>query len=183
VTTLSIRDPTVVVLIGPAGSGKSTLAARHFAPDEILSSDAFRAIVSGDEANQAASPVAFRILHRALDRRLEAGLTAVVDATNALPSYRRPIVVRARASGATPVAIVLDLDPAEVHARNAARRRVVDAAVVDRHLAAVRRTVDADRLGAEGFATVVVLRSPVEVDALEIERHPAPSPPRVRPTA
>jgi predicted kinase len=183
VTTLSIHDPTVVVLIGPAGSGKSTLAARHFAPDEILSSDAFRAIVSGDEADQAATQVAFRILHRALARRLAAGLTAVVDATNARPDHRRPIVMRARASGATPVAIVLDLDPAEVHARNSARTRVVDAAIVDRHLAAVRRTVDADGLGAEGFATVVVLRSPVEIDALEIWRQSALDPPRADPRA
>ena len=182
-TTLSIHDPTVVVLIGPAGSGKSTLAARHFAPDEILSSDAFRAIVSDDEANQAASPVAFRILHRELGRRLEAGLTAVVDATNARPDHRRPIIARARAVGAMTVAIVLDLDPAEVHARNATRTRVVDAAIVDRHLAAVRRTVDADRLGAEGFATVVVLRSPVEVDALEVQRQSAPDRLRARPTA
>jgi protein phosphatase len=181
-TTLEIHDPTVVVLIGPAGSGKSTLATQHFAPDEILSSDAFRALVSGDESNQAASPVAFRILHRTLARRLGAGLTSVVDATNIVPAHRRPTVGRARAAGAGIVAIVLDLDAAEVHARNAARTRVVDRAVVERHLEAVRQTVDGDRLRAEGFVTVVVLRSPADVDALVIERHPVPVPVRARPT-
>lgn len=173
-TTVRIHDPTVVVLIGPAGSGKSTLAGRHFEPAEILSSDAFRALVSGDEADQSASRTAFRILHRELDRRLTAGLTTVIDATNARPDHRRPIVARARAAGAGTVAIVLDLEPAEVHDRNASRARVVDRVVVDRHLAAVRETVDAGRLGLEGFTTVVVLRSTPEVDGLVIERDPVP---------
>jgi predicted kinase len=172
VTTVRIQDPTVVVLIGAAGSGKSTLAARHFEPSEVVSSDAFRALVSGDEADQAASPVAFRILHRELERRLAAGLTTVVDATNARPDHRRPILARARAAGAGTVAIVLDLDPAEVHVRNASRSRVVDRAVVDRHLAAVRETVDAGRLGLQGFTTVVVLRSTAMVDELVVDRHP-----------
>lgn len=170
-TTLEVADPAVVVLVGPAGAGKSTLAARHFAPDEILSSDALRAIVSGDETNQAASPVAFRILHRAIDSRLKAGRTVVVDATNARAEHRRPILLRARAHGVAALAVVLDLGAAEVHARNAARSRVVDAAVVDRHLADIRDTIDRHRLPTEGFAAVVVLRSPADIDAFAVERH------------
>jgi Fe-S oxidoreductase len=69
------------VLIGAAGAGKSTFAARHFAPDEVLSSDRFRRIVSGDEANQAATKAAFVVLHEALRRRLAKRRTAVVDDT------------------------------------------------------------------------------------------------------
>ena len=37
---IRLPDPSLVVLIGASGSGKSTFAARHFAPDEVLSSDA-----------------------------------------------------------------------------------------------------------------------------------------------
>ena len=54
-TPLSIPDPSLVVLIGAAGSGKSTFAARHFAPGEVLSSDAYRALIAGDPADQRAT--------------------------------------------------------------------------------------------------------------------------------
>jgi len=77
-----LPEPCLVVLVGAAGSGKSTLAARLFAADQILSSDAFRSIVSGHEADQTSARAGFAMLHRELDRRLAAGLTTVVDATN-----------------------------------------------------------------------------------------------------
>ena len=71
---IEVPEPCVVVLIGAAGSGKSTLAARSFAPGEILSSDAFRAMVSGSESDQRATRTAFSILHRQLAKRLGAHL-------------------------------------------------------------------------------------------------------------
>jgi len=49
---IELPEPCLVVLIGAAGSGKSTLAARLFAPDEVLSSDANRALLTGDAADQ-----------------------------------------------------------------------------------------------------------------------------------
>jgi protein phosphatase len=171
VTTLTIPDPSLVLMIGPAGSGKSTLAARLFAAEEILSSDALRRVVSGDEADQRASAVAFRILHRTLERRLAAGQLTVVDATNTKSEHRRPLVARARAAGVPVVAIVLDLPAGVVHARNAGRAgRVVDRAIVDRHLDAIRRMLDTGRLAAEGILRGVILRTEADVAALRVVR-------------
>jgi predicted kinase len=167
---LIVPDPSLVLLVGAAGSGKSTLAARLFEPEEIVSSDALRAVVAGDEADQRASAVAFRILHRTLDRRLAAGLLTVVDATNALAAHRWPITRRAAAAGFPMVAIVFDLPPDVVHAQNAGRIRVVDPHVIDRHLVAVRETVDRGRLELEGYEPVVVLRSRDEAAGLSIIR-------------
>lgn len=170
---ISIPEPSLVVLIGAAGAGKSTLAARLFPPDSILSSDAFRAAISGDEADQRATRSAFAILHRQLDRRLADRRTTVVDATSVTPFARRGLVRRAAAHGVPTVAIVLDLDPSIVLARNAARAgRVVPEFAVRRQLADVARSLQPGVLDAEGFAAVQLVRSPAELDALELERRP-----------
>ena len=174
-STLVLPDPSLVVLLGAAGSGKSTLAARLFPPDEILSSDALRAAVSGNEADQTASPVAFRILHTTLARRMGQGEMTVVDATNTKSEHRRPLLDRARAAGVPVVALVLDVPRAVIHAQNAARTaRVVDPAVVDRHMAAIRRSIEVGRLVTEGFDHVVLLRSQTDVANLGLERRGAP---------
>jgi predicted kinase len=169
-STLFIPDPSLVLLIGAAGSGKSTLAARLFASDEIVSSDALRAAVSGDEDDQTVSGVAFRILHRTVDRRLAAGRLTVVDATNLAAAGRRQLIHRARGLGYPAAAIVLDLDADTVRAQNAARKRIVDPDVVDRHLAATRMTVDGGLLAIEGFDPVVVLRTTIEAAGLIVAR-------------
>ena len=84
-----------------------------------------------------------------------------------------PLLARARQAGVPAIAIVLDLPADVVRAQNAGRARVVDADVIDRHLAWLRRTVDDGQLPAEGFATVIVLRTPEDVAELRIVRVPS----------
>jgi protein phosphatase len=175
VIELVVPDPSLVLLIAPAGAGKTTFAARHFEAAEILSSDAFRARVSGDEADQRATGAAFGQLHGALQRRLSRGRLTVVDATNVERSARRALVAQAEREGLPAIAIVLDLPAATVLARNAGRSsRVVDDRVVRRHLARLRQSLDgpAGPLAGEGFRQVAVLRDPLEVEAVRIVRRP-----------
>jgi predicted kinase len=173
VTTILVPDPSLVLLVGAAGAGKTTFAARHFAPDEVLSSDAYRALVSGDEANQKVSRVAFSILHRDLERRLRAGLLTVVDATNVEPRKRRELIRRAAAAGMPVVALVLDLEPAIVLARNGARSRQVDEEVIRWQLERVRTTAGEGVLAGEGCTTVWIGRTPEAIDGVLIQRVPA----------
>jgi protein phosphatase len=173
---LRLPEPCLVVLVGAAGAGKSTLAARLFPGEAILSSDAFRKLVSGDEADQRATRTAFAILHRELDRRLARGRTIVVDATSVTPHARRSLLRRAAAHGVPAVALVLDLAPELVLARNATRTgRVVPELAVRRQLAELHAGTRAGALEAEGFAAVHVVRTAADFDALSIEAPILPS--------
>jgi len=167
--TLRLPEPCLIVLVGAAGSGKSTLAARLFPPDSIFSSDANRALVAGDPTDQGATRTAFSILHRQVERRLAAGRSCVVDATNVEVHARRALTRRAASHGILAVAIVLDLPPRLVLARNAAREgRIVPEAVVRRQLESLARSRRAG-LEADGFAAIHVVRSAAQLDALIVE--------------
>src|SRR5918993_706697 len=172
VDAIELPDPSLVVLIGAAGAGKSSFASRHFAPDAILSSDRFRALVAGDEADQRATRAAFGRLHREVARRLAAGQVTVVDATSVERASRRALLALAAAAGVPATAVILDLPAATVLARNSARPRVVDENVVRHHLARVRAILagPVPPILLEGFAQVVVLHDPGEVDRVTIRR-------------
>ena len=166
---LELPEPSLVVLVGAAGSGKSTLAARLLPSNAVLSSDAYRALISGDETNQGITRAAFAVLHRDLARRMAAGRTAAVDATNVTAFARRALVRRAAAAGVPAIAIVLALPPMLVLARNATRPgRIVPEAAVRRQLDDLDRSLRRG-LDDEGFAEVHVLRSLDELDAVEID--------------
>jgi protein phosphatase len=178
---IEVPVPGLVVLIGAAGAGKTTFAARWFEAAEIVSSDALRAAVSGDPADQRATRPAFAILHREVGRRLAAGRLVVVDATNVEPGARAAIRRIAAAARVPSLAIALVPPASVVHARNAGRAgRVVPADVVDRHLARVSDlgsdpVAIVERLRAEGFDAVRVLDSIEEIDAIAVVRRARPT--------
>ena len=170
---IRLPDPSLVVLIGAAGSGKSTFAARHFAPDEVLSSDAFRGYIAGDPTDQRATRAAFSALHAALELRLRRGRLSVVDATSVKPAARSALLRLALAAHVPAVAIVLDLPSEVVLERNAGRTtgRVPDEPV-ERQLLDLRRSIDSGLLAAEAWREVVRFTSAPEVEATRIVRRP-----------
>jgi predicted kinase len=153
----------LVVLIGPSGSGKSTWAARHFRAHQVLSSDAFRALVAGDSADQSASRDAFRILHAVAEARTRRGLLTVVDATNLTVSARRALLRLAQRWNRPARAIVFAVPLERCLAQNARRaERRVPEEVIRRH---VRQMAEVpSKLAGEGFVDIHVLRAPGRVD-------------------
>ena len=163
----------MVALVGPSGSGKSTFARRAFAPHEILSSDALRELVSGDEADQSATDDAFRVLHTILDMRMRRGLLTVVDATNVEHWARRLLTDIARRYRRPVAAIVFDV-PVEValehNARRTDKRRPPSA--IRRQHRWMRESLPA--LIGEGFSPIHFITSRDELDAATIERGMTP---------
>lgn len=166
-----LPDPSLVVLIGTSGSGKSTFARRFFRPTEILSSDAYRGVVSDDETDQSATDDAFDVLHYVARKRLGAGRLTVVDATNVQVRARRPLVAIARRHHVEPVAIVLDVPVATCRDRNRARPdRQFGPEVLARQRREFERSIQ--ELGSEGFAHTWVLAIE-DIEAVEVHRWPS----------
>ena len=168
---ITFPELSLVVLIGASGSGKSTFARQHFLPTEIISSDYCRGLVSDDENNQAATADAFEVLHLIAAKRLAAGKLTVIDATNVQPESRKSLVELARKYHCFLVAIVLDLPEKLCGDRNQQRaNRNFGNHVIRRHVQNLKRSLKS--LDREGFRYVYILRSPEEIDAVEVERQP-----------
>jgi protein phosphatase len=168
---IELPSAALVVLVGPAGSGKSTFAARHFRPDEIVSSDAIRERLTGDAADQTRNKAVFRILDAEVAALLRANGRAVVDATSAERHARRSLVRLADTAHLPAIAIVLALPLAVVLARNARRPgRPVPDDVVRRQWHALERSLRDDALDAEGFAAVHLIGDTATLDRVVVRR-------------
>jgi polynucleotide kinase-phosphatase len=166
-TTVDIPELALVVLVGISGSGKSTFARRHFAPTQVLSSDAFRAMVADDENDQSATADAFELLHQVAAKRLRAGRLTIVDATNVQQFARAALVKIARDHDVLPVAIVFDVPEPVCWQRTQARPdRTFGRQVLRRQHHDLRRSLG--QLAKEGFRRVHVLRGADEVAAAEV---------------
>jgi predicted kinase len=142
----------IYVLVGLPGSGKTTWLARLGKPS--LSSDAIRALITGDEANQEHNRLVFSLLRSLVRARLAAGCNETWIDTTALTRRERRSWVRLAQMRGCPVEAVYFDTPIEVcMARNAARERVVPAAAMQR----MARRLTPPTLD-EGFQRIVVIR-------------------------
>src|SRR5262245_49020831 len=127
--TVRLPDPCLVVLVGVSGSGKSAWAARHFDPNQVVGSDAIRAMVGAHERDQRASKDAFAVLDQIVGARLRRGLTTVLDTTGLEPARRASWVALARQHGRPVHAVVLEVPERTARSRNRSREHPVPSKV------------------------------------------------------
>ena len=141
-----------MVLVGVSGSGKSTWAARHFAANQIVSSDALRATVGLHGRDQRASKDAFAVLDQIVDVRLRRGLTTVVDSTGLERERRAAWLAMARRRDRPAHLVVLDVPEREARSRNKGRGDPVPSKIVTAQLRSLAAASEA--LAAEGYDAV-----------------------------
>ncbi|HEV2239211.1 MAG TPA: AAA family ATPase [Ktedonobacterales bacterium] len=163
---IQVPVDALVVLIGSAGTGKSTWAARHFEPTQIVSSDACRAAVADDPADQGASHDAFRLFNQIVHDRLKRGLLTVADSTALAAGARRDLLNHAADFGRPAVAVLFDLPLELASAWNGQRERQVPLAALLTHNKLMRQsTVD---IPGEGFSAIYVLRTAEDLEAASV---------------
>jgi F420-dependent oxidoreductase-like protein len=146
---LKLPAPSLIVLVGPSGSGKSTWAREHFANNEIVSSDALRAVVGAGEDDQSASPAAFEVLERIVDERLRRRLTTVIDTLGLNDEARARWIQKARDAGVPVHAVAFETPAATCEERNRSRQRPIPVTVLRRQLATFEHSKQ--RLERDGF--------------------------------
>jgi protein phosphatase len=165
-TILRISPSALVVLIGPTASGKSSFAAKHFKATQIISSDTCRALIADDEADQEASRDAFRLFHRIISERLKRGLLTVADSTALTLHARSELLRLAMLYNRPTFAIVFSVQPEIQRQWNQQRHRHVPAHVLTEHRQMIQQTIHV--ICNEGFNQLTILRSPQEIDRVQI---------------
>ncbi|MFF6794290.1 AAA family ATPase [Streptomyces filamentosus] len=150
----ALPDPALIVLIGAAGSGKSTLASTWPAT-QVLELDHFRAMVSDEPGDQAATADAVAALRTVLEARLARKRTTILDGTHVERAVRAGLVQAARRHGVPAVAVLMSTPVSLCVIRQTARTpdRAVPADTVRAQYTAA--TTAYPGLRAEGFQHVV----------------------------
>lgn len=138
---MKLKKRTLILLSGPIGCGKSTFAKQMFG-NHIVSSDDFRALISGDAGNQDVSRSAFELLNLTVDIKMRHDFPVIVDNLNHRPQSRKDMYHLADKYGYNKVVIVFDhVDLATCQKQNASRERVVPRDIVEKQYNAFRENL------------------------------------------
>jgi predicted kinase len=148
----------LVAFIAVPGAGKSTitqLLAEQLPNALVICADAIRGEL-GDEADQSHTPKAFKIAFERLGPALDAGQTAIWDATNTQVWARRKLVDAARRPGLETLAVHLRVPLTVALRRNEHRSRQVRPGAIE-HMHQDLAGLATDQLRQEGFTWALEL--------------------------
>lgn len=127
----------LIVPIAMSGSGKSTLAERwiesgRMERSAIIQPDGIRLQMTGDESDQSANDVVFRVAHMIARERLSRDLTVFFDATNLTAKAREDLIATAQRTNASIVWVTFTVSWGTAVWRNSHRDRQVPIEILQR---------------------------------------------------
>lgn len=128
-----MNRPKLILLCGLPGSGKTTYALQHYSDCIILSSDAIRKELYGDENIQGSPSEVFSIMQKRAIEALNNGKHVIYDATN-MTRRDRAGIINACPKFAYIECHIIWAPIGTCIARDAARGRTVGKAVIDKML-------------------------------------------------
>jgi predicted kinase len=147
--TLILPHRTLLVLCGPAGSGKSTFAqrlvAKHrhkgFQTTMIVSSDACRALICDDEANQQVNRDTFDLFYYIIGKRMYQDRFTIADSTALLPDARHRLLDLAQRHHYSKYLLILNVSFETCMLRDQQRKRKVGEEVITYHSGLLKQTL------------------------------------------
>lgn len=130
------NEPVLYYLIGPSYSGKSTWAnnLKEELNAEVVSSDAVRAELWGDENIQREPAKVFEVVHNRVKKFLSEGKNVILDSTGLQIKHRRQFLEFIKRVDCEKIAVCFFVSYEELIARMALRERVVSEAVIRKQL-------------------------------------------------
>ncbi len=119
----------LIILVGIPGSGKSTFA--KCLDGEIVSSDAIRKELFGDESCQADNKRVFTVFYDRIKKALVEGHDVIADATS-ISAKARAEILNAGAEATEKICYVFDTPVIAAIAMNEGRDRKVPASVIEK---------------------------------------------------
>ena len=149
-----MKEPIVYVLVGCPACGKSTFAKNFDNDTVVVSSDAIREELYGDEAIQGNGKEVFSLYYDRAIAAIENGYNVILDATNVTRKARKNIFSTLRKSNIDCkfVAICFERELDVLLKQNAGRERKVPKEVIERMYYNYVRPVE-----QEGFDKIVLM--------------------------
>lgn len=150
---------TLYVMVGVSGSGKSTWANNLalVMGAVVVSSDAIRGELYGDESIQSDPAKVFEIVHSRVASNLDSGITTIMDATNLSSKRRRALCEKFH--NHTCVAVVVPVTLEEAVRRDFLRDRHVGERVIRKQISQFEMVRP-----NEGFCNIIVVQSNTKVN-------------------
>ena len=129
--------PIFIMLVGISGAGKSTIAKEYCSSMKnsiIISSDAIRAELWGDERFQHNPKLVFEIMNTRTVENLEKGVSVIYDATNLIAARRSNLIRQIKSYCKQVICLFIDKSLNECAANQRKRKRQVPYDVMRKQL-------------------------------------------------